>query len=147
MPGCCRKPAKAGHVYFVPHATSIILLLKHTHLYPTLFPVPSRASLFPPFFRRETKDERTTAAAETSSSFRAGPHHGLRRKAANTALELFPGITTYFGRWKEQAPRSKHKKLVRTLDVRETSRCRAFCCCILCMKAAAGQATSLHTHQ
>lgn len=77
------------------------LFLHRTHLYPTLFPVPPRAFLLPPFFRRETKDERTTAAADTSSSFRAGPHHGLRRKAASTALELFPGITTYLERWKE----------------------------------------------
>lgn len=95
------------------HTRNKLLFLLYTHLYPTLFPVPSRAFFFPSFFRRETKDERTTAAADTSSSLRAGPHHGLRRKAANTALELFPGITTYFGRWRE-ATRSEREKLMST---------------------------------
>lgn len=60
----------------------------HSHLYPSLATAP-----FPPFLRRCT----LLAPTGAFSSFRAGPHHGLRRNAARTALELFPGITTYCG--------------------------------------------------
>lgn len=67
-----------------------------THLYPTLVPLPPRAP-FMLLFRLSALLLRTTAAVVAFSSFRAGPHQGLRRNAARTALELFPGMTTYWG--------------------------------------------------
>lgn len=90
-------------IFFLPFVggtffSSLFLLAgsARTHLYPTFLPVPSRSFFFPPLFRRDTKEERTTTAADRSCSFLAGPHQGRRRNAARTALELLPGITTYF---------------------------------------------------
>lgn len=55
-------------------------------------------------------------AADPSSSFLAGPHQGLRRNAARTALELFPGITTYCSDgWGRQRAEAKCEVLRRLL--------------------------------
>lgn len=69
-----------------------------TYLYPTAVAL---TPLRPPRLLRFRLCTLLANTAATSfkvafSSFRAGPHQGLRRKAARIALELFPGMTTYW---------------------------------------------------